>query len=131
MDYEANRSSFAAVISPSLFDSVCCCFDSLCRHFQFLYVSSLFMCLHHYLVFWVSLSVCVVVVVFMGVGSVVCLKTTTHDFSYGEFSRANVSHGIPQGSVLGPALFTLLLTSLNIILTEHTKLCHCFALLCR
>lgn len=56
-------------------------FCSLCRHFQFLYVSSLFMCLHHYLVFWVSLSVCVVVVVFMGVGSVVCLKTTTHNFS--------------------------------------------------
>lgn len=75
MDYEANRSSFAAVISPLLL------FCSLCCHFQFLYVSSLFMCLHHYLVLWVSLSVCVVVVVFMGVGSVVCLKTTTHNFS--------------------------------------------------
>lgn len=44
------------------------------------------------------------------------------------FMSANVSPGIPQGSVLGPALFTLLLTSLNIIITEHTKLCHCFVI---
>lgn len=77
MDYEANRSSFAAVISPSLFDSVCCCFVLFVVIFNFF----MFMCLHHYLVLWVSLSVCVVVVVFMGVGSVVCLKTTTHNFS--------------------------------------------------